>query len=156
MEVSKQGGFYHFLIFSSRNAAIIGNSGELISVTIEAAFDVQEGTYSAQIFNQLYNDPNKNEVTPDDVLFNITIGSSDYPMGDVDHNGYVNVTDVMMAVNYCIGQAVSGFHLENADFDKDGFVTVSEIIQIVNIALQSDNANSFNFCREATTDNMMK
>ena len=57
-------------------------------------------------------------------------------MGDVDHNGYVNVTDVMMAVNYFIGQAVSGFHLENADFDKDGSLTVSEIMKIVNIALQ--------------------
>ena len=82
-------------------------------------------------------------------------GGSEYPMGDVDHNGYVNVTDVMMAVNYFIGQAVSGFHLENADFDKDGSLTVSEIMQIVNIALQSDNANSFNFCREATADKMM-
>ncbi len=145
LEVSKQGGFYHFLIFSSRNAAIKGNSGELISVTIEAAPDAQVGTYTAKIFNQLYNDPNKNEVTPDDVIFNITIGSSDYPMGDVDHNGYVNVTDVMMAVNYFIGQSVSGFYLENADFDKDSVITVSEIMQIVNIALQTNNANTSSF-----------
>lgn len=64
------------------------------------------------------------------------VSDSGYPMGDVDHNGYVNVTDVMMAVNYFIGQAVSGFHLENADFDKDGSLTVSEIMKIVNIALQ--------------------
>lgn len=85
----------------------------------------------------------------------VTTGSNDYPMGDVDHSGYVNVTDVMMAVNYFIGQAVSGFHLENADFDKDGSVTVSEIMQIVNIALQNNNANSFALCREATTDKMM-
>ena len=85
----------------------------------------------------------------------VTTGSNDYPMGDVDHNTYVNVTDVLMTVNYFIGQAVSGFHLENADFDKDGTVVLQEIMQIVNIALQADNANSFAFCREATTDKMM-
>ena len=85
----------------------------------------------------------------------VTTGGSDFPMGDVDHNGYVNVTDVMMAVNYFIGQAVSGFHLENADFDEDGSVSVTEIMMIVNIALQTGNANTFAFCREATTDKMM-
>ena len=85
----------------------------------------------------------------------VTTGSSEYPMGDVDHSTFVNVTDVMMAVNYFIGQAVSGFHLENADFDKDGTVTVTEIMQIVNIALQANGANTFAFCREATADKMM-
>lgn len=80
-----------------------------------------------------------------EVSFTITVTKpvqSDYPMGDVDHNGYVNVTDVMMAVNYFIGQSVSGFYLENADFDKDNAVTLSEIMQIVNIALQTNNANT--------------
>ncbi len=77
LEVNKQDGFYHFLVFSSRNAALLGNSGELISVAIEAASNAQNGTYTAQIFNQLYNDPDKNEVTPDDVSFNITIEAND-------------------------------------------------------------------------------
>lgn len=77
LEVSKQDSFYHFLAFSSRNAAFLGNSGEFISVTIEAASDAQVGTYTALIFNQLYNDPDKNEFKPDDVPFNITIEESD-------------------------------------------------------------------------------
>ena len=59
LEVSKQDGYYHFLIYSSRNEALKGNSGELISVTIEAASNAQIGTYTANIFNQLYNDPSK-------------------------------------------------------------------------------------------------
>ncbi len=73
LEVSKQDGYYHFLIYSSRNEALKGNSGELISVTIEAASNAQIGTYTANIFNQLYNDPSKNEVLPNDVSFNITV-----------------------------------------------------------------------------------
>lgn len=77
LEVNYQGGFYHFLVFSSRNDALRGSSGELISFTVEVASDVQEGTYVAKIFNQLYNDTDKNEVTPNDVPFNITVESSD-------------------------------------------------------------------------------
>ncbi len=77
LEVNYQDGYYHFLIFSSRNAALVGNSGELVSATIEAAPNVETGTYEAKIFNQLYNDPDKNEVTPEDVTFNITIEAGD-------------------------------------------------------------------------------
>ena len=72
-----QVGYYHFLVFSSRNDALRGSSGELISFTVEAASDVQDGTYVAKIFNQLYNDTDKNEVTPNDVPFNITVETSD-------------------------------------------------------------------------------
>lgn len=77
LEVNKQDGYYHFLVFSSRNDALEGNSGELVSVAIEAATDAEAGTYEAKIINQLYNDPDKNEVTPEDVSFNITIEAGD-------------------------------------------------------------------------------
>ena len=77
LEVNKQDGFYHFLAFSSRNVAFMGKSGEFISVTLEAASNAQAGTYTAKIFNQLYNDPDKKEITPEDVTFNITIGNSE-------------------------------------------------------------------------------
>ena len=77
LEVNKQDGLYHFLIFSSRNDAIKGNSGELISLTVEADGEAQAGTYTAKISNQLYNDPNKNEVTPNDVTFDITVDSQE-------------------------------------------------------------------------------
>ncbi|MBR0117643.1 MAG: hypothetical protein IJM04_10230 [Prevotella sp.] len=77
LEVNEQDGYYHFLIFSSRNVALEGNSGELVSVSIEAATDAEAGTYEAKIINQLYNDPDKNEVTPEDVSFNITIEAGD-------------------------------------------------------------------------------
>lgn len=77
LEVNMQDGYYHFLAYSSRNEAFNGNSGELISVTVEAAADAQAGTSTAKIFNQLYNDPLKNEVTPDDVTFDITIGETE-------------------------------------------------------------------------------
>lgn len=77
LEVNEQDGYYHFLMFSSRNAAFVGNSGELVSVTIEAASDAETGTFEAKIFNQLYNDPEKNEVKPADVSFYVTIEESD-------------------------------------------------------------------------------
>jgi hypothetical protein len=47
LEVNKQDGYYQFLIFSSRNVALEGNSGELVSVAIEAATDAEAGTYEA-------------------------------------------------------------------------------------------------------------
>lgn len=91
LEVNKQDGLYHFLIFSGRNEALKGDSGELVSVTIEAASDAQTGTYTATISNQLYNDLDKIEYFPDDVTFNITIEEND---------GYIHFSETDTSLPY--------------------------------------------------------
>ena len=60
-----------------------------------------------------------------------------YPSGDVNHDGTVNVVDVMTTVNYVLTGNVPNFHIENADVNNDGLTDVSDVMGIVNIVLYS-------------------
>ena len=58
-----------------------------------------------------------------------------YPLGDVNHDGYVTVVDVSMTVDHILGHTMPNFHIENADINGDGDVNISDITAIVNIVL---------------------
>jgi hypothetical protein len=58
-----------------------------------------------------------------------------YLLGDVNHDGFVNVTDVSLTVNYILGNIPQVFFTENADIDQDGNINVTDITNIVNIIL---------------------
>ena len=55
--------------------------------------------------------------------------------GDVNCDGSVNVTDVMLTVNHVMGYVSEGFYFELADIDGDGYVTVVDVMSIVGIVL---------------------
>ena len=69
----ESGNVYHFLIYSSKNKALKGNSGELFSVTLEAAEGATTGTFQGKIYSQIFSDPDKVEYNPADVTFSVTI-----------------------------------------------------------------------------------
>ena len=76
LTISKEsdGNIYHFLIYSSKNKPLNGNSGELFLLPLKAAADAQTGSYQGRIFGQIFSDVDKVEHNPADVLFNVTIG----------------------------------------------------------------------------------
>lgn len=54
-----------------------------------------------------------------------------YKKGDVNHDGKVTVTDVMMTVNHIIGNKSPRFHEADADMNSDTKVSVADVMQIV-------------------------
>ena len=72
-------------------------------------------------------------------LYEYTFTTEDDPdaslLGDVDNNGVVNITDVMLTTNYVIGKTPSVFIFENADINKDTTITITDVMFIVNIIL---------------------
>ena len=55
--------------------------------------------------------------------------------GDVNGDGRRNVSDIMLIVNYILGQANEDFNTVLADLNNDGNVNVSDIMILVNIIL---------------------
>ena len=68
-------------------------------------------------------------------------GSSPEPLllGDVNRDGEVNVTDVMLTVNHIFGQASEVFYSDNADVNEDGEVNVTDVMGIVGIVFGNNN-----------------
>ena len=57
--------------------------------------------------------------------------------GDANHDGVVDVADVMLTVNKAMGKAVANFHEEEADLNQDGEIDVADVMLIVNIMLDN-------------------
>lgn len=55
--------------------------------------------------------------------------------GDVNNDGIVNITDVMLTVNYVIGKTPSVFLQHNADLNSDGNINITDVMGIINIIL---------------------
>ena len=57
-------------------------------------------------------------------------------MGDVNHDGVVNVTDVLLTVSNIKGEDVDVFYEANADLNGDGLITVTDVMRIIEIEME--------------------
>lgn len=58
-----------------------------------------------------------------------------YPVGDVNYDGGVDISDVLYTVDDVLGKIPVGFHADNADITKDGKIDISDVLSIVDIIL---------------------
>ena len=58
-----------------------------------------------------------------------------FAMGDVNHDGQVNITDISLMVDHVLGSQPKVFHKENADMNHDGQVNVTDISLAVDATL---------------------
>ena len=113
---------------------IQGTEGDLLLLTFKASetFTGGVGTISEVEFIS----KERERVAVDGISFNIDYekGSSVY-LGDVDLSGAIDVTDVMVIVDYVLNKPLRSFSFVNADVNEDGIVDVSDAMIIVNIIL---------------------
>ena len=62
---------------------------------------------------------------------------TNYPLGDVNRDGIVNISDVISVVNHILGQTPSGFLIRAADVNRDGKVDIVDATCIIDILLNS-------------------
>ena len=67
----------------------------------------------------------------------VVVSQASPKKGDVDIDGSISIADVMMTMNYVIGNHPAGFSLENADMNGDGVVNISDAMSIANIVVAS-------------------
>ena len=59
-------------------------------------------------------------------------------LGDLNHDGYVNITDVVLLVNYILGKD-EGIVIEaEADINGDGLVNITDVVTLTNIILNNE------------------
>ena len=55
--------------------------------------------------------------------------------GDVDRNGVVNMTDVLLMVSYILGEEPLVFDVANADVNSDETVSVTDVMQVIDMLI---------------------
>ena len=69
-----------------------------------------------------------------EILTNSINGSCEY--GDVNHDGFINVNDIMKVINYILDSSeVVGYYKCTSDVNNDSGINISDIIQLVDIIL---------------------
>ena len=71
------------------------------------------------------------------VLDEIAEDAPAYALGDVNHDGYVNVTDVTMLLSAILNDDYSRIFTDNADMNGDGVINVTDVTLLISLALAS-------------------
>ena len=104
LEIEAKGNnCYKVLIYSTRNAAIKGNSGAIFTMQLTAAADAAVGSYEGRFFSQVFSNADKQEYDPAESTFSVTIGKKAL-RGDVNEDGKVDIADVTEVVNIILAQ----------------------------------------------------
>ncbi len=69
--------------------------------------------------------------------FEITIINYEFILGDANNDGIVNISDIVVIINYIMNGSASPFVFEKADVNGDGIINVLDITGIVNIIYSS-------------------
>ena len=131
-------GNYRLIAFSLSNITIQGNEGCIITLKLKADRELLSGEYLGSLSNIVLSHIDGYSTDVGTVEFVIPVSS--YALGDVNHDGYVNVTDIMLVVNRILDNHSLNYHEENADMNHDGRIDVTDVMQIVNLILINDGA----------------
>lgn len=59
-------------------------------------------------------------------------------LGDVNGDGLVNITDVVLLVDHILGRENPAFIIGNADINSDGTINISDATQLLNIIMENE------------------
>ena len=71
-------------------------------------------------------------------------------MGDVNCDGFVNISDVTILIDYLLNNDVATFKTGNADVNEDGNITIADVTALIDFLL---NGNSINLRQQYQYDN---
>ncbi len=68
---------------------------------------------------------------------NVTLkgGTEELLVGDVNHDGEVNISDVTSIIDYLLGTSSDNFDMEAADVNHDGEINISDVTTLVDMLL---------------------
>ena len=56
-----------------------------------------------------------------------------YNLGDINQDGYINITDIVTLVSYIVGSSnLNSSQMHLADTNEDGFINIIDIVQLIN------------------------
>ncbi|MBO4851397.1 MAG: leucine-rich repeat protein [Prevotella sp.] len=138
-------GDNHYLVVGTSifGRPILETDGPVITLMLQADPLVQPGVYPCQICNIKLSGKNTEDVTLPDFSFNIKVdGEEFFELGDVNHDGAVNITDVMLTADAILGMASDSFNRKEADVNNDGNVDITDVMSIVSLVLEGKLPNS--------------
>ena len=126
-------GSIRILCSSSNNKTFTGTDGEVATITLNVASNVNDGNYAVKFNNIKLVEANETKHEVDEVVSVMTVKS--YTLGDVNDDGSIDGVDLVGIVNYILDRPTSGNIFEAADVNQDGVIDGSDYVREVNAIL---------------------
>ena len=130
---------YRFIVVSTEGNTIDTGNAAVMNLTLNVTDDAVNGENTITIRNVVLTAKSGNNVSSvysDQANITLTIGS--YSLGDVNGDGYINVTDVVCMVYDILGQKQTGFVRIAADINNDGEVNITDVTAVVAMILAAE------------------
>ncbi len=121
------------LTCASETAAVTGTEGALFTIGLKADTSVPNGDYQGMASDIVLTDEYGTQQALADAEFSWSVVT--YYMGDVNHSGTVDISDVVSCVDYVLGISSSNFYDDRADMNGDTVINISDIVMMVDTIL---------------------
>ena len=130
---------YRFVVVSTSGNTIATGDGAVMNLTLNVTDNAANGENTIAISNVILTAKSGNNVSSiySDQA-NITLTVENYSLGDVNGDGYINVTDVVCMVYDILGQTQTGFIRIAADINDDGEVNITDLTAVVSMILSNE------------------
>ena len=105
------------------------NNGNLFYLNLLASEDVS-GDFDILVKNIYISEPNGTRYDLDDISAKITIPA--YTQGDVNDDGLIAIDDVVMSINYILGNNSTNFVFKAGDINSDNRILIDDVVLLVN------------------------
>lgn len=126
-------GGIRLLSYSLKLKTYSGNSGALVTFNVTAS-DEFDAPATIELRNTMFTTAAGIEVAFGNEFCNVTIPVMEM-IGDVNGDGFINITDVTVLINYLLTDDASGVNIINADTNKDGNINISDVTTLINFLL---------------------
>lgn len=116
------------------------NNGAIANVVLDIANTLELGNYSVDIYDIVMSDANGLRIAPFSVKSTVTLVEAE--LGDANHDGEVDVADIIAVANYILGRPSAQFDETTANVNGDSSIDVADIIGMVNSILYSNQSQA--------------
>ncbi len=126
---------YRVIIYSATNAAITGNSGEIMTLRLKS--DTETSTTVTIDGIVMSTTDGKDKASTTSLSAYVTYHYDPLVMGDANGDGTVNTTDITLAINKFLGKDTN-IVVEAADMNGDGVINTTDITMMVQKFLKNE------------------
>lgn len=126
-------GRYLIICSSTSNSVFSEHDGELLSLRLNVANELEDGEYKINLHNIAFSTPTAEVYRTKYMEMTLTIESA--IRGDVDKDRYVTKDDVIALENHLLGNTPEQFSIEAADVNKNGQISIEDLTKIVDILI---------------------
>lgn len=113
------------------NATFVGDDGEIATVNVTFANDMEVGEYPIYLTACDISDAEGTDQKLNDIKATLVL--EDYVEGDANGDGEVLIGDVIAILNHIVGVTSDNFNEKAADVNGDGEILIGDVIAVLNI-----------------------